>query len=103
MKKILFLAILGCMTSSFAIEPPSKLSWQFLDNPPTQEVLECTDPCPMDFDDSGSVNNSDLVYFLAFYGTETIEGCEIGDFDEDGFVTVDDLRTQVSAWGYACE
>ncbi len=67
-------------------------------------AIECTTSCPWDFDGSGFVNiDNDLLTILSQYGTATTEGCEVGDFDENGSVDINDFRDFLSHLSSTCE
>lgn len=66
--------------------------------------IECTTSCPWDFDGSGFVNiDDDLLTILSQYGTATTEGCDVGDFDENGSVDINDFRGFLSHLSSPCE
>lgn len=100
--KIIFL-IIGLM-SIFGVanstDPPSKKAEQFYQR---HASMECEDPCPWDLDDDGIIVLDDvLLFFFMGYGLETDQGCQDGDYDEDGIVTVLDFRIGFPHLGELC-
>lgn len=102
MKNFLVLAVLVCAVLQFSgqnVPDPSSTP----DNPQTTAVT-CSDPCPWDFDDSGFISGGeDLLQFLASYGLYTNQSCEVGDFNEDMLVDIQDLRIMLPRLGTECQ
>ena len=102
MKNQFLLAALLCAALPFYgqyVPDPSIIP----DNPQTTAVT-CSDPCPWDFDDSGFISGGDdLLQFLASFGLYTNQSCEVGDFNEDMLVDIQDLRIMLPRLGTECQ
>ncbi|MGB1031877.1 MAG: dockerin type I domain-containing protein, partial [Flavobacteriales bacterium] len=61
------------------------------------EVLPNAGDC-VDFNDDGTVDGSDLLAFLSFFGTANAS-CETGDFNGDGMVSSVDMLVFLSFFG----
>ena len=57
------------------------------------------DPCPVDLNDDGMIDGSDLSALLASWGS--CPGCA-ADFNDDGVVNGLDLANLVGDWGEPC-
>jgi agmatine deiminase len=77
------------------------LGWQVDDLRITADVLTCVQPCPADFDDSGSVDVDDFFALLQHWGPcpAPPEACPWDVTGDDGQVGVDDFFALLQHWG----
>lgn len=102
MKRLSTIALVALASSLWATEPPDKKAENFMATHLYAGLPECDEPCPGDFDDSGHVGDDDLLMLLGVYGTEQEGGCAVGDFDEDGLITILDLKSWLPFFGFPC-
>lgn len=100
---LLSMILLLVATGMSATDPPSKKAETFIVNLTSRLLQECENPCPYDMNGDGGVYNADLLIFLSGFGIDTDLGCEEGDFDEDGEVTIDDFRVFIPHHGTICD